>query len=275
MLETPKLAFIMRSDEIINEFNLKRTTIHTSFGPVHRCYVGKIFEIPVLIIHGRFNGQKVPSSQINAQQNIEVVVNSGAESLIGTYVVGGIKKENPIGSVYIIDDLVGMGNYSISWNQNVPFHNAEMYSPFCKNITEHLRNASSYVPFKVLKSSTYVCFHGWPRIETKAEIEFYEKMGWDIVGQTLDPEATQARLSGLCYGAIAVQVDDPLQRESTSNSNLKEESNNGEIITNCRKKTSALILEFIKNYKSKDCTNCNHINLKNNSFKQFPNSFYE
>ena len=71
----PKIALIMRDDEIIKEFNLKRVTVNTSFGPVHRCYEGYIYNVPVLIIYGRFNGEKVPSSYINHEQNVEVVKN--------------------------------------------------------------------------------------------------------------------------------------------------------------------------------------------------------
>ena len=126
----PEIAIILRSDETIKEFNLKRVTINTSFGPVHRCYIGNIYAVPVLIIYGRFNGEKVPSNQINFQQTIEAVKNSGATKLIGTFVVGGINPEMPQGSVYVLGDLVGMGNYSINWNQTRPFHNAEMFEPF-------------------------------------------------------------------------------------------------------------------------------------------------
>ena len=88
MLENikPEVAIIMRSEETIKRFNLKRITINTSFGPVHRCYIGKIYDVSVLIIYGRFNGEKVPSSQINFQQTIEAVKNSGATKLIGTFV---------------------------------------------------------------------------------------------------------------------------------------------------------------------------------------------
>ena len=106
----PEIAIILRSDETIKKFNLKRVSINTSFGPVHRCYIGKIYDVPVLIIYGRFNGEKVPSNQISFQQTIEAVKNSGATKLIGTFVVGGINHKMPQGSAYVLGDLVGMGN---------------------------------------------------------------------------------------------------------------------------------------------------------------------
>lgn len=273
----PEIAIIMRSDETIEKFNLKRVTISTSFGPVHRCFIGHIYDVPVLIIYGRFNGEKVPSNQINFQQTIEAVKNSGATKLIGTFVVGGINPKMPQGSVYVLGDMIGAGNYSINWNQNRPFHNAEMFEPFCSKLTEQLCLASRKMDFPVKENAIYVSFNGYPRIETKAELEFYNRQGWDIVGQTGDPEATCARLNQLCYAGIAVQIDDPSGRASYIDS-LKENKKKDayvESIKSCRERTTKIILQFLKDYKSYECDVCSKMSRKNNNFRQFPDSYYE
>ena len=110
----PEIGLIIRDDLMIKNFSLKRTTINTSFGPVNRCFYGEVYGVKVLVLYGRFNGQKVPSHDINHQQNIEVFKNSGVKKVIGTFVVGGIQKKNPAGSVFVIDNLIGMGNYKIN-----------------------------------------------------------------------------------------------------------------------------------------------------------------
>ena len=272
----PEVAFIMRDDDVIKDFRLKRITVDTSFGPVDRCFIGSIYGVDVLIIYGRFNGQKVPSNMINYQQNIEVVKNMNCKNLIGTFVVGGISPSRKAGTTYILGDLVGMGNYSISVNQQFSFHNAEMFKPFCETITERLKEASKKMSFDVILDAVYVCFHGWPRIETKAELSFYNKMGWDIVGQTCDPEATSARLAGLCYAGIAVQIDDPLHREDvisnieTCNSNLHSKT-----IREYRKNTTAMVLQFLREYSINKCEKCARLKRTNNSFKEFPGFMYE
>lgn len=273
----PEVAIILRSDETIKKFNLKRVTVNTSFGPVNRCYIGYIYNVPVLIIYGRFNGEKVPSSQINFQQTIEAVKNSGAKKLIGTFVVGGINPEMPQGSVYVLKDLVGAGNYNIAWNQNISFHNAEMYEPFCSTLTNQLCEASRKMDFPVKEEATYVSFYGYPRIETKAELDFYNKMGWDIVGQTCDPEATLARLNQLCYAGVAVQIDDPKGRSKYIN-NLKSNQETKayvEDIKSCRERTTKIILQFLKDYKKYNCDICCKMSRKNKNFREFPDDFYE
>lgn len=273
----PEIAIIMRSDEVIEKFRLKRITINTSFGPVHRCFIGYIYEVPVLIIYGRFNGEKVPSSQINFEQTIEAVKNSGAKKLIGTFVVGGINPNMSQGSVYVLGNLIGAGNYNIYWNQNTPFHNAEMYEPFCAELTDQLCEASRKMPFKVKENAIYVCFNGYPRIETKAELDFYNKQGWDIVGQTCDPEATCARLNQLCYAAVAVQIDDPSGRADYIDSLKKDIAKSAyvESIKSCRERTTKIILQFLKDYKTYNCEICSKMSRKNNNFREFPDSFYD
>ena len=273
----PEVAIILRSDETIKKFDLKRVTVNTSFGPVHRCYIGYIYNVPVLFIYGRKKKKKVPSSQINFQQTIEAVKNSGAKKLIGTFVVGGISPEMPQGSVYVLKDLVGAGNYNIAWNQNISFHNAEMYEPFCSILTNQLCEASRKMDFPVKEDATYVSFNGYPRIETKAELDFYNKMGWDIVGQTCDPEATLARLNQLCYAGVAVQIDDPKGRSKYIN-NLKsnqEAKAYVEDIKSCRERTTKIILQFLKDYKKYNCDICCKMSRKNKNFREFPDDFYE
>ena len=273
----PDLAFIMRSDEMIEEFNLKRITIDTSLGPVDRCFIGTVYGRAVLVIYGRFNGQKVPSNQINYQQTIEAVRNIGCKNLIGTFVVGGIVPERPAGTTYVLGDLVGQGNYSIKVDQTYGFHNAEMYKPFCENLTSQLEIAGSKMNFDVINNAIYVCFHGWPRIETKAELDFYNKMGWDIVGQTCDPEATLARLYGLCYAGIAVQIDDPMHRnQDIQNLGISKLPNTNSVsIKEYRKKTTAIILQFIKDFEQNTCSKCCNLKRTNNSFREFPEYWYE
>lgn len=273
----PQIALIMRDDEILEKYNFKRVTVPTSYGPVHRCYYGEIFNVPVLIIYGRFNGEKSPSSKINHQQTIEAIKNCGITKVIGTFVVGGIKKEYDQGTVFVIDDFIGMGNYNIDWDYCKPFHNAEMIQPLCKDLEQQLVVASQNQDFPVVTNAVYVCFNGYPRIETKAELRFYEMIGADCVGQTLDPEATICRLNGLCYAGIAVQIDSPKSRidyvKDVAEDNQKNPYNMS--IKDCRQHTTKIILDFLKNYKHNECNVCTKLKRENNSFKQFPEVFYE
>ena len=257
--------------------NLKMVTIDTSFGPVDRCFEGYVYNVPVLVIYGRFNGQKVPSNEINFQQTIEAIKNRGVTKVIGTFVVGGINPEMPQGSVYVLGDLIGMSGYNIHWDKNISFHNAEMYEPFCPQLTKRLCDAANKMDFPVKTNATYVTFYGWPRIETKGELKFYNKMGWDVVGQTCDPEATLAKLNQMCYAAVAVQIDDPNSRNDYIDGLEKNEKKKEyvESIKSCRERTTKIVLQYLKDFEEDECPICRKMSRKNNNFREFPDKFYE
>ena len=41
------------------------------------------------------------------------------------------------------------------------------------------------------------------------------------------------------------------------------------------KRTTKIILQFLKDYKSYDCTVCSKMSRKNKNFREFPDEFYE
>ena len=150
-------------------------------------------------------------------------------------------------------------------------------SKYIYTLTKKLCAASKKMDFPVKTGATYVSFYGYPRIETKSELKFYNKMGWDVVGQTCDPEATFARLNQICYAGVAVQIDDPSGRADYIN-NLKEKQEAKvyvEDIKSCRKRTTKIILQFLKDYKKYDCDVCCKMSRKNKNFREFPDYFYE
>ena len=183
----------------------------------------------------------------------------------------------PQGSVYVLGDLIGMSGYNIHWNRNISFHNAEMYEPFCPNLTKKLCEAAGKMEFPVKTNATYVTFYGYPRIETKGELKFYNKMGWDVVGQTCDPEATLAKLNQMCYAAVAVQIDDPNSRNEYIDGLEKNEQKKQyvESIKSCRERTTKIVLQYLKDFKDDDCPICKKMSRKNNNFREFPDKFYE
>ena len=271
-MKNPEIAFIMRSDEMIKDFNLERVTVKTSKGSVDRCFIGEVYGVPIAVIYGRFKDKKTTTDSIDFEQNIETVEKLGAKKLVGTFVVGGISPRRSAGTVYVLEDLIGMGGYHVTMDPRKDFHNAEMYRPFCHKLM--LEMAAGKMDFETVTKATYVCFHGWPRIETAAELRFYDKMGWDVVGQTCDPEATFARLKGICYAGVAVQIDEPRLRSLDAESNIRE-SDNTPTIRECRAKTTEVILRMLKDYSTFDCSQCHRGTRTNRSFRKLPDFYYE
>ena len=102
-------------------------------------------------------------------------------------------------------------------------------------------------------------------------------MGWDVVGQTCDPEATLAKLNKMCYAAVAVQEGDPNNRSKYIN-NLEKDANTPvyeETIRSCRRRTTQIVLQFLKDYVNYECPVCKKMSRKNKDFREFPDKYYE
>ena len=260
-IELPiEIGIVGRFDAQLLKHEFKRVIIPTEYGLMDRSFYGKVNGRSILVIYGRFDKNRTISEDINFEKTQAAFNAVGVKTIIGTFVTGGIQKKDNIGSVFIVSDLVGMGGYRKSLFKQSGFKNVDMYKPLCDEIRKALIKGAKESKFPVNTSGTYVCFHGYPRIETKAELDFYEKMGWDTVGQTLDPEATLARESGCCYAAVAVTIDDPRTRGDFLSGDREARKKTQNAIPDGRQKTTEIIfnaIKYISPLKKRQCM-CGH-----------------
>lgn len=275
-----KVAVIARPDSFMQGAKISHLIVETGIGTHDRCYLAEHDGIKFIIVYGRFGRVRGLSSDIDFELTQEALSALGIETIVGTFVGGSIKDEDFAGNIYIPHDFFGMGNYSQSRNRGKGFRNVDMYEPFCAEARGALIAAADKVDYPVRREGIYVCFHGFPRIETKAELDFYKKMGWDIVGQTLDPEATLAKEAGCHYAAIAGAIDDRALRQKFMDNDptAKDEIENN--IIDVRRKTFGIFLHALPDL-AKGGFECNckqqkkHIGQQNYMFYYMPRFLVE
>ncbi len=252
-----KIAVVARPDAFMQENGCRQLIVETERGIHTRCYLAEYQHIPFLIVYGRFERRRSTSHDIDYALTQEAISALGIENVIGTFVTGSIGEMTKAGSVYIPHDFVGMGGYNQSRNKERGFRNVDMFLPFCGGLRRCLISAASYSPFLVYPEGIYVSFHGYPRIETSAELDFYQQMGWDIVGQTIDPEATLAREAGCHYASLAVTIDDRELRERFLTNDVTAREEIDVNIGRGREKTFSLFLQALPDIHSMTEPKCN------------------
>jgi len=276
-----KIAVIARPDWFFMNNSYQHVLIETKMGIHNRCFLTSYQDIPFLIIYGRFNRVRTTSQNINFMLTQEVLSSIGIETIVGTFTCGSIKPDSCAGEVYILNDIVGMGGYDHTRNENNGFRNVDMLNPFCSEATEILKNATLSLEFPVKNEGIYVCFHGYPRIETLTELDFYSANGWDVVGQTADVEATLAREAGCHYVGIATTIDDRKLRLRFLANDLTARKSIDEHITTGRKKTFELFLAALPSLNKMKAITCNcqkqkeHVTNKSNHFNYLPSFMTE
>ena len=89
--------------------------------------------------------------------------------------------------------------------------------PYDEETRQMIFGAARSAGVPVVAGGTYAAVQG-PRLETKAEIDRFERDGATMVGMTGMPEAALARELQLAYGALAVVVNPAAGRGSSAKS---------------------------------------------------------
>lgn len=181
-------------------FNLKtkrRVKYDTPYGPseISLCRMGG-----KEIAHLRRHGKGIPPHKISHRANIYALKKLGVKKIFATASSGIINRKIKPGDIVIPHDFIDL-------NPAPSFYDAEichvsMDEPFCPYLREVVISSAEKLGISYVDRAVYVRTPG-PRFETASEIRFYKRMGADIVGMTMAPEAVLAREAGICYAPIA------------------------------------------------------------------------
>lgn len=158
-------------------------------------------EVAFLSRHG--SSHRIPPHRINYRANLWGFKEMGVERVFAVNAVGGMKRALAPGDIVIPDQIVDMtsGRESTFYNDEEVVH-IDFTMPYCRELREIIIASAERGGIDLKKSATYVCVNG-PRLETRAEIQFFSGIG-DIVGMTGMPEACLARELEMCFAGISV-----------------------------------------------------------------------
>lgn len=140
--------------------------------------------------------------------NLTALKELGVEYVIGTCIVGSLKKEITPGSIVLPDQFVNLtwGRDDFSESDRGSFIHLPMGEPYCRHLREKIIGVAAEISFPIIQRAIVAVIQG-PRFSTVAESRWFSVNGWDIVNMTQYPECYFARELGLCYSAIAAVTD--------------------------------------------------------------------
>ncbi len=180
-----------------------RLTVETPFGPsapvrILRCDNRRV---GFLSRHGE-SGYNRTAPFVNYRANIYAAKALGVQQILSWSGPGAIHEALHPGDLVIPDDLIDLTRQrplTFFKDRGVGF--IRQNPVFCPEIREALQGAVVALNRPCLTRATYVCTEG-PRLETPAEIRYMKRIGGDLVGMTLVPEAFLARELEICYAAL-------------------------------------------------------------------------
>ena len=207
----PKLGIIGGSGlySIPGFVKLKEECVSTPYGDPSGSYLiagpedGSGPHVVFLPRHGA--AHSIPPHKVNYRANIWGMQSLGVERIIGVTAVGGIDPALSPGSILLPDQVMDFtqGARESTFYEGGDVVHIDFTDPYCPEMRAVLIKAAQIEGLACTPEATYVCTNG-PRLESRAEIEFFRRAGGHIVGMTGMPETALARELQVCYAAVSV-----------------------------------------------------------------------
>jgi purine nucleoside phosphorylase len=180
---------------------LKRTMVQTLYGEVELFVGDRLVFLPR---HG--SSHSLPPHLVNYRANVAALTELGVDQAIGIYAVGSISPALKPGEIGMVSDFVdftgGSREQTFYTGGESGVRHILMDDVFDASLKERMQTLSP----RLKDAGVYVCTNG-PRLETKAEIRLYARLGCDVVGMTLSTEVSLLREAGIRTLALAYSIN--------------------------------------------------------------------
>ncbi len=186
----------------------KEVKVKTPYGfPSDKITVGEMAGRGVAFLprHGRHH--QFPPHKIPYRANLWALKKLGVQRIISLTACGSLQKQIKRGDFVIIDQFIDRtsGRESTFFDGPKTVHISTAY-PYCPEINKIAYELGLKQGLRIHRAGTLVVIEG-PRFSTRAESEWFTKMGWEIINMTGYPEVALAKEMEICYSSIGIVTD--------------------------------------------------------------------
>jgi 5'-methylthioadenosine phosphorylase len=155
--------------------------------------------------HGRKHEH--PPHRLPYRANVWAMRELGVSRIVGPCAVGSLRREVEPGHFVVCDQIVDRttGRADTFYDGPVTTH-ISFADPYCPTMRSVAIEKGGELGLPVHDRGTVVVIQG-PRFSTRAESEWFQAEGWEIINMTQYPEAPLARELEICYANISLVTD--------------------------------------------------------------------
>jgi 5'-methylthioadenosine phosphorylase len=187
---------------------VEQVEVKTPFGapsaaPVVGMLSGK--RVAFLPRHGR--NHELPPGLINYRANVWAMKELGVRRIIGPCASGALRSDLALGEFVVCDQFVDRtsGRDDTFYEGPVTTH-VSAAEPYCADLRRILVETAAELGIPARDGGTVIVIQG-PRFSTRAESQWFQGMGWDVINMTAYPEGYLARELEICYANISMVTD--------------------------------------------------------------------
>lgn len=234
---------------------LEEVKIETPYGsPSDAVAIGTVAgrRVAFLPRHGKHH--QLPPHAIPYRANIYAMKQLGVTRIIGPNCVGSLQADIKPGDFVVCDQFIDRttGRKDTFYDGPIATH-VSSAEPYCETLRKLAVKIGREQGVTMHDGGTTVCIQG-PRFSTRAESQWFTKMGWHVVNMTQYPENILALEQELCYVNIALITDYDVGVVAEGGAEPVRADEVVRVLANNNDRVRNLIVEMIKRMpETRDC----------------------
>ncbi|MGZ3497722.1 MAG: S-methyl-5'-thioadenosine phosphorylase [Vulcanimicrobiaceae bacterium] len=188
--------------------NAREVWIETPYGaPSDKVALGEIAGKKVAFLPRHGKDHRYPPQSINYLANLYAMKMLGVSRIIAPNACGSLKKEVAPGSMVVCDQIVDRtsGRKDTFFDGPITTH-VSFADPYCPTLRPIAVDALKGLGIDTHDRGTVVVIQG-PRFSSRAESQWYQSQGWEVINMTQYPESYLARELEICFVNISLITD--------------------------------------------------------------------
>jgi len=235
----------------------EKKDLKTPYGkPSAPASLGKIEEKEVAFLPRHGVKHDFPPHRIPYKANADAFKQLGVERIIGPFAAGSLQPEVKPGDFVICDQIVDRTH----GRDDTFFHGPDVAhvsfaEPYCPEMRKIAIEACERLDIPYHGKGTVVVING-PRFSTRAESNWFSKMGWEVINMTQYPEVVLARELEMCYAGISLITDYDVGMKGDPRAKAVTAEEVGRVFRENNERVKKLIAEIIQNTPEKRSCGC-------------------
>jgi 5'-methylthioadenosine phosphorylase len=173
--------------------------VETPWGPPSSpVSVGAIAGRPVAFLTRHGIGHTIPPHRIDHRANVAALKEAGCDAVITSSAVGSLRDDYRTGDLVLCDQFIDRTTTPpVTFFDGPEVVHISVVDPYCPALRTEATGALEALGERFHPTGTAVVFSG-PRFSTRAESQWFQAMGWDVLSMTQHPEATLIREAEMC-----------------------------------------------------------------------------
>lgn len=186
----------------------EQRVVETPYGaPSSPVTIGSLGGTTVAFLTRHGTDHAVPPHLVNYRANIAALAEVGVTHLITSSVVGSLRADHAPGHFVLTDQFVDRTRGRVdTFYEGPEVVHISLADPYCPRLRKAAATALDSLAETYHPTGTSVVIQG-PRFSTRAESQWFQRMGWDVLSMTQHPETTLAREKAMCVANLSFVSD--------------------------------------------------------------------